>query len=478
MGPIKGRPRGSYNTQTLKPPENVYCVHCSKSFKRRPILEHHIKVKHLNYRVSCPVCHKQFISKSVWHRHMVNVHSIKSYKQVNATFSPSVQLMTPSQTDTNKDDLPFVKMLFERDRAFPSIANVITLAKDEISGVHLVAKNDIDAGKVVAVSSAFASVECVSSTDSTCFQCGKANNNKFIKCDHCIDTYFCSKKCSSNKFHSTRCNTIFDSSDSYVVRLVFETIKNAFEKSEDTDTFIEFIKGVLFDGAQHRKCKPPYSTYGEILTLKGSVHAEHFEMAHKVVKYLLSLPNINCSTKVDLKRVLFCMACRHISTVDINLFSEQIFASKGICMRFSIHDVISRLNHSCTPNVHHYHDSENITRLVTVRPIKSGDQIYMNYLGEMTFHDEMNRKSYIQKHWSFICNCEMCSNNINVSQPDPSLDYIKSHFEKIKSKSKHSEKDHLLYECQTYLNKYGHSYSNDVEFVVSAFIYLIHSLYP
>lgn len=477
MGPVKGQSRGSYNTQSLKPPDNVFCGYCNKCFKRRPILEHHIKTIHLNYRVNCPVCHKQFISKSVWHRHMITVHSIKSCSQIDVSFAPTDQLMMPSQNDRITEELPFVSMLFEKNHAFPSLANILVLKKDEVSGVHLVAKRNVGVGKVLVVSNAFASVECVSSKLFCCFQCGKAQNDKFIKCPHCIDTFFCSKKCSSNKFHLTKCNKIFDSSDSYIVRLAFEMIKNAFEVAENVDTFVEFIKGVLFSNINYRKCKPPYSTYGEILNLKGTIGNDHFAMAHKVVKYVSSLPNINDSTKPDLSRVLFCMACRHIATIEINSFSEEIVVNKGVCTRFSIHDVFSRINHSCTPNLHHYFDSENITRCVTVRPIKKGDQIYINYLGELKFDDEKSRKNYIQKHWSFICNCEMCSVNIHASQPNPSLDYIKLHF-KQKNGILQKNSDNLRKECENYLNEYGHSHSNDVAFVVSAFIYLIHNMYP
>lgn len=477
MGPVKGRSRGSYNTRSLKPPESVFCVYCNKKFKRRPILEHHIKTKHLNYRVSCPVCHKQFISKSVWHRHMIKVHSIKSCTQIDVSFAPTNQLMMSSQKDSNTAVLPFVKMLFEKDNVFPSLANVIMLKKDEISGVHLVAKSDISVGNVIVVSSPFASIECISSKLFCCFQCGKAQNHKFMKCPHCIDTFFCSKKCSLNKFHATKCNKIFGSNDSYIVRLAFEIIKNAFEIAENADAFIEFVKGVLFSNVSYRKCKPPYSTYGEILTLKGTIGDDHFTMAHKVVNCLLSLPNINCSTKPDLKRVLFCLACRHIATIEINSFSEEIVVNRGVCTRFSIHDVFSRFNHSCTPNLHHYFDSENITRCVTVRPIKKGDQLYINYLGDMKFDCEKSRKNYIEKHWAFICNCQKCSGNVYATQPNPSLDNIKLHFEQ-KNGILPKNSDNLIKECQNYLNKYGHSHSNDVDFVVSSFIYLVHRMYP
>lgn len=192
MGPIKGCPRGNYKTLSLKPHQNVFCYYCNKCFKRRAILEHHIKTKHLNYRVSCPACGKEFTSKSVWHRHMANVHAIKSYEQINVTLAPLRQIqMEKDQSNSYRKELhPFLNMSFENDKAFPAIANVPSIAKkNDVFGVHMVANSDIDVGKVIIVSSAFASVECLTSVD-CCFHCGKPRNRQFLQCPHCINTFF------------------------------------------------------------------------------------------------------------------------------------------------------------------------------------------------------------------------------------------------------------------------------------------------
>lgn len=475
MGPIKGCPRGCYDTKALKPPDKVFCFFCNKSYKRRPILEHHIKTKHFKYRVSCPMCSKKLTSTSVLRRHMANVHAIRSYTKMNVTFSPSLELFQPCYEESNSGVLPYMNMSFERDTAFPSIANVLMSKENELFGVHMVAKCDIDVGKVVIVSNAFASIECVSSVDSCCFQCGRPQNNEFLRCPHCIDTFFCSKKCSLSKTHLSKCNKIFNSNDSYIIRLATEIIKNAFEMAENTDIFIEFVKGVLFRKIKYKECQPPYSFYGEILSLKGLSENDHSIMAHRVVQCSLDLPKISCSKKTDLKRVLFSMACRHIAAIKINSYSEDIPVSKGVCTRFAIHDVLSRVNHSCTPNIHHYYDRDNIIRCVTIRPIKKGDQLYMNYLGELQFDDELSRKCYIQKHWLFNCKCDLCCHNTHASQPDPSYDYIKLNFKKNKAKnSQHI--CNLAQECQTYLNKFGHLWSDAISFVVSCFIFVIHNM--
>lgn len=197
-------------------------------------------------------------------------------------------------------------------------------------------------------------------------------------------------------------------------------------------------------------------------------------MAHKVVKCLLSLPKISWVSKPDLKRILYCMACRHISSIKLNAFSQETLVKKGKVTRYSIHDVLCRINHSCSPNLHHCYDDKNVTRCITVRPIKKGDQVFGNYLGETKFIDDTSRKIDLRSHWSFDCNCDLCSQNTHTIQPDPSYDFIKLNFNEnegiLSQKS-----DCLLKECKIYLNKYGHSWSNEIGIVISCLIFIIHN---
>lgn len=74
----------------------------------------------------------------------------------------------------------------------------------------------------------------------------------------------------------------------------------------------------------------------------------------------------------------------------------------------------------------------------------------MNYLGEMKFNDEFSRMSYIKKHWSFDCNCDLCRHNIYASQPDPMFEYIQLNFQEDSI----SNLKFLVENCQKYLNKY------------------------
>lgn len=294
--------------------------------------------------------------------------------------------------------------------------------------------------------------------------------NKEFECPHCIKVSFCSRKCCESVIHQTMCNRMFRRTDCFIVRLAVEIIKNAFALSNDKEELIQFVEDVLFSKKDHRTCRPPFSTYGEMLTLKGSIQNNHMDMTNRVVDCLLQLPGIK-ECKTASRRILVCMATRHVATIRINSFSEEIGINNGKCINYSIHDVLSRVNHSCSPNVHHfYFTSNDEIRGITVRPIKKDEQIFINYLGISKLNDQLERQSFINKHWNFNCTCDKCRNNVNGNQLNESYRYIKNN---LRPNECYRDSNRLVEECRSYLNKYSYSWSNAVEFMVSSFIFII-----
>lgn len=133
-------------------------------------------------------------------------------------------------------------------------------------------------------------------------------------------------------------------------------------------------------------------------------------MARRVLYFIMQHPQLNASKSPKTERLLFNLAYRHVNSISINAFSEEIKCSAGgICTRFSIFDILSRINHSCNPNVEHYLDDDDHTYCVVVRPIKTGKQLFINYASEMEFKSNQERKKYIKNNWHFDCKCEKCS---------------------------------------------------------------------
>lgn len=130
--------------------------------------------------------------------------------------------------------------------------------------------------------------------------------------------------------------------------------------------------------------------------------------------------------------------------------------------RVSIHDILSRFNHSCIPNVHHCSDNSNRTFCVVIRPVKEGDQMFINYCGPMKFTNDSDRRQYLKENWEFDCSCEKCCSKLQINgrdELDQSYLNIKQNFDKMSTTE-------LKTECVRFLDKYGRFWSKSVEFVM------------
>ena len=75
---------------------------------------------------------------------------------------------------------------------------------------------------------------------------------------------------------------------------------------------------------------------------------------------------------------------------------------------------ISRINHSCRPNVNNFW-RENLQRTVilAMRDIEAGEELFTTY-GPGSCMDTKSRREYLYDRFAFHCNCEMCvEGNVN-----------------------------------------------------------------
>ena len=70
--------------------------------------------------------------------------------------------------------------------------------------------------------------------------------------------------------------------------------------------------------------------------------------------------------------------------------------------------MISRCNHSCSPNAAFSWDAElQEACLSTKSPIRAGDEVTINYLGSRG--SRARRQRLLLKRFDFVCTCELCS---------------------------------------------------------------------
>lgn len=304
---------------------------------------------------------------------------------------------------------------FEASDIFPCMIRNLSMKENKEFGKHIISIGAIDIGQMVITSPSFASIEyLICRSKQGCFTCGKVTTSE-IQCVHCMDVRFCSRRCEINRTHRTICNPMFERRDCTTVRLTTEIILAACNTVGDITALLEFCRGILFLNKKYNSCRSPYSQYAEVLTLKGKPEAANSLIAQRVVKYLFQLPQLQSSSlnAEDKKRILFSMAYRHANTISLNSFEEEKICSKGgVCVRRSIFDVLCRLNHSCDPNVEHYIDDDYVTYCVAVRPIKAGEQLFINYVSTMKWKSSLERKNYLKETWEFDCQCHLCCSKL------------------------------------------------------------------
>lgn len=69
---------------------------------------------------------------------------------------------------------------------------------------------------------------------------------------------------------------------------------------------------------------------------------------------------------------------------------------------------ISRINHSCRPNVHHFWSADKKMELVhALKEISPGEEIFTSYIDLYATRDE--RRARLKESFGFECQCELCS---------------------------------------------------------------------
>lgn len=290
--------------------------------------------------------------------------------------TPTIQLQTHVLDQSTK---PIV--------ALPSDA--LILNENETYGRHFIAKRNIMEGEILGSTYPFASVRYVSCTGSGCFTCGK--NECKIQCDHCIDVFFCDKKCSLNRAHKKRCDSMYSKNDCERIRLVTKIINEASKKMSNIQLFLKFCYAMIFNRENSEPFQSLYPEYARIFELKEMPEDTQNFTATRVVKIIKLLPQFKSIDKQG-ERILFYVASHHATCLPLNTFSDsQEITKGGTVHKYKIFTSLSIFNHSCDPNVYHYmddgdydyfDDANEMTYCVATKPITKGEQLFINYFGD------------------------------------------------------------------------------------------------
>lgn len=371
------------------------------------------------------------------------------------------------------------KLSFEPHNLFPSMANVLEIKQNERFGRHVIAKCDIEIGQTIVVAKQLATAVYASKPKQAyCLTCQKTDAN-FIACAQCTSVMFCSRKCQQiNDVHKMECNTIFHQITSPVVKLAMQSILNAIKHFPNADAFIKFVDSALDSSDDvNRLATGPTQSYGLLLRLNTQKEGD-VRLGYQAFEILMTIPIIgDWFYSIEKQNFLKRLILHHLAIIQSNGFCEFIGFDNGLDMSY-IYDTISLFNHSCAPNAF-YSAKDNVGFLVTVRPIKRGDQIFINYLGDLSTESKSKRCQILFDNWGFRCQCERCTPPIHQNsirayeetlKKDETFNYIISHSNDHKLPFGGKARLQLAEQCAKFMAAYGHNWSNSLDIVINCFI--------
>lgn len=380
---------------------------------------------------------------------------------------------------------------FDRNENFPSLLSVLKVQENPDYGRHIVATCDIEVGQTIAMEQPFAIV-CVHEKElkqqAYCITCYRTDA-RFIPCSRCANVMFCSQTClDTNEMHQYECQSIFHDLLGLDIKLAVQSIFIAMKLfPSGADSLIAFVEGILngpssdVNDLARKYGNTQRSTYALFLKLHGAGSTtKKFKHFYRTVEFLKTLPEIQrYFDSSRAQRFLVHLLIHHYSIIQKNSFIETLPGdwSGELCIQY-IYATISLFNHSCAPNAHCIH-RDDIGQLITVRPIKCGEQIYINYLGDDVDEAREKRREQLSEMWEFQCECDRCEPLTSLSEhsehqwrmeKDSKFEYYENHHNDAYLPIGNEQRNRLKDICAQILNEHGHIWSKRLDDVTRTFV--------
>lgn len=99
----------------------------------------------------------------------------------------------------------------------------------------------------------------------------------------------------------------------------------------------------------------------------------------------------------------------HLKVMSIFSANDFLLADQSA---LGVFETVSRINHSCIPNVHFSNNAELGGRetVHAARDIEAGEELLANYIGgRANYQPAVQRREYLSQHYGFVCQCDACS---------------------------------------------------------------------
>ncbi|XP_037045315.1 uncharacterized protein LOC119080850 [Bradysia coprophila] len=299
-----------------------------------------------------------------------------------------------------------VQLSYKPHDNFPFIANVLEIQKNAEFGRHVIAKCNIPAGKMIMIEDDF-----IPYTKATNYiskkhfpmKCNTCNRNATnpIPCSSCTVVMFCNMQCKNeNEIHKIDCGAIYYRYDNTNSKYIIQSVLHAINLFPTIFALRKFVE----DAVKADKMEIPASVLDEeskyrmfLKLWRPPMMKDFIPSTYNYFHTIMCISVIRMKFNTEVKRRFLMHLVGHHAV--IMLFNSW----QGQLSLFT-----SLLSHSCAPNIQEvYFDSR--TALITIRPIKRGDQIYSAYKTETSMAAQrLNRKEEIERKFGFRCKCLKC----------------------------------------------------------------------
>lgn len=319
---------------------------------------------------------------------------------------------------TQPDDFG-LKLSFDPDDKLPCMANVLEIHRDENGDLSMIAKEDIDVGKTVAVEKAYSTYQ-YTMPGWRCNICLKQNAN-LVPCNNCNVAMFCHGGCQHNLIHQYECGLNFSGYSQLngfimnEVRLVLMTL-NMFSNVDELKDFVEgsinsdpmAIPNTLSDAKSKYQAflKLPFNLLPTVL-MENSIF-----YSYCIYKILLNIPKVNAMFSGEInRRFLMHLIGHHKRISDCNSIRitggyDKRLNHTALCVCSHIGLIKRYFSPSCAPNVM-CADRDGHSVYITLRPVKKGEKLTIMLLNCL-LESESKRQQMLRESFNFACKCTRC----------------------------------------------------------------------
>lgn len=406
------------------------------------------------------------------------------------------KMSTSGECVQKTSDERLYQLDFQKHKKFPCLANIVDVQQNAEFGRHIVAKHDVDVGKVILMEESFASV--VQSAERTCYTC-LAESKNFIACPHCTDVVFCNDKCmNANQMHRLECHTIYHEM-SYKMQFIIRTVlvaTTAFPSIDDLMAFVEdhIQRQNLPESITDLQSK--YSLYLQLekFPLNDNAVMDVYNLFHSA----MALPSVRkLFATLQKQRFLMHLLYHHLAVNVNNGYENDHTTSIGL--------VLCLFNHSCAPNLFNC-AIDNKKFCITIRPVKkgkhfillkcflrrswnrisfhefsfaifTGQQLFISYLPDSDDQTTKQRQDELKTRWHFECKCDKCAPHgkhahTNKMRQDSCYKFVSRNFKNDASTFANTAQ--IRKKCIKFLQKFGdYPSANEVKYISDIYTTLL-----